>query len=91
MNSKRDSLQIILHILKLLNSGPTTITRVVYGTNLNHESAQRYLYLLEKRGLSETMVFEGERLFSITRKGEQVMRDLKKAVDQLWPPIEGLS
>ena len=90
MKRKRDSLQIILHILKLLSTGPTTITRVVYGTNLNHDSAQKYLYMLERRGLLEPMVFEGERLFSITRKGEQVMRDLKKAVNQVWPSIEGI-
>ena len=90
MKEKRDSLLIILQILKLLSTGPSTITRVVYGGNLNHESAQRYLYLLEKRGFLETIVFEGEKLFSITRKGEQVMKDLKKAVDQVWPPVEGL-
>lgn len=78
-------------MLRLLSSGPATITRVVYGTNLNHKSAQRYLSLLQRRGFLETVSSEDERLFSITPKGEQVLRDLKKAVNNVWAPVESVA
>ena len=91
VKGKRDSLRIICEILKLLNSGPATITRIVYGTNLNHESAQRYLSLLERRGFVLRILSGEGRLFAITEKGEQVLRDFRKAVDNVWSPIEGIA
>ena len=87
VKGKRDPLLIILYILRLLSSGPASITHVAYKTNLNHMSAQRYLSLLEGRGFLQRVLSTEGRMFSITQRGLVAMKDLMRAVEDVWPAL----
>jgi predicted transcriptional regulator len=81
---KRDSIGIILEILRLVQSKPATITRIVYGTNLNHHSAEKYLAALSHRGFIVVQISVGGRsLYSITERGSEVLRDLENVLVKL--------
>lgn len=87
VNGRRDPLLIVLYILHLLSRGPETITHVAYKANLNHRSARKYLSLLESRGFLQTARFTEGRVFLITQKGLTAMKDLMKAVQEVWAPV----
>jgi len=87
VKGKRDPLLIILYILRLLSSGPASITHVAYKTNLNHMSAQRYLSLLEGRGFLQRVLSTEGRTFSITQRGLVAMKNLMRAVEDVWSAL----
>ncbi len=80
MNGKRDSLLILLDILRIASNGPVSITRVTYGANLNHSSARRHLTHLQHRGLIDAVDQPTGRLYIITPKGSDVVREMEKIV-----------
>ncbi len=81
---KRDSVRIISEILRLVLREPATITRIVYGTNLNHQAAENYLATLSRRGLIGVTVSVGGRsIYSITKRGSDVLLDLENVLYKL--------
>ncbi len=81
---KRDSIGIILEILRLVQREPATITRIVYGTNLNHQAAEKYVATLSRRGFIVVQLSVGGRsLYSITERGSEVLGDLENALVKL--------
>jgi len=87
VKGKRDPLLIILYILRLLSSGPASITHVAYKTNLNHMSAQRYLSLMEGRGFLHRVLSTEGRTFWITQRGLVAMKNLMRAVEDVWSAL----
>ncbi len=86
VRNKRDSLLIILEILKTVEKSPAAITEVVYRTNLNHKSAGRYLSLLSQRELvGVTPTVTGRMSYLITERGKEVLRYLEKATTTIFP------
>ena len=68
-NTKRDSLTIVVDILKAFN-GPVALRKmsIVYRSNLNFERVEKYLNLLLSAQLIEAT--EGRDKYRITRKGQ---------------------
>ncbi len=84
VSSKRDSLQIVLEILRTVAVHSSSITQIVYHTNLNHESAERYLALLSRRGLVGIgLTVEGRRVYTITEHGGEVSEYLEKSLSSI--------
>ncbi len=81
---KRDSVLIILDILRVLRNGPANITRVVYQSNLNHSLAGKYLSLLAERGMvTASRGLDGRLGFIITDHGREVLRLLEDGMSRL--------
>ena len=72
----RTRLEILASILKVASSGALK-THIMYKANLSHRQLERYLALLEERGLLAQTVDEemGNRIYRITEKGFNFLRD----------------
>jgi predicted transcriptional regulator len=81
---RRDSVLIILEILRLVRKEPAGITRIVYGSNLSHLAAEKYLGALSRKGLvTMALSAEGRAMWSITDRGVEALRDLERALLKL--------
>jgi predicted transcriptional regulator len=82
MNNRRSEAVILAEILRLALEKPG-ITRVMYGANLNHRAAGKYLNELQKKGLIETVGQSLQRKFQTTPKGKEVLDRLEDALHLL--------
>jgi predicted transcriptional regulator len=84
----RSRIDIIIDILDVAIGG-TNKTSIVYKTNLNFKLADRYLMLLQNRGLIENRLDK----YITTEKGKILLGKAKEVISQLaFPEIipEGL-
>jgi len=68
MTQKRDQYTIARDILNMTKHG-ARITKIVYGTNLNFNVADRYLGQLENNGLVKSTFVGRSRMWITTEKG----------------------
>ena len=84
--AKRDSISIMAAILKTLrHSGPSKKMRMVYGSNINYERLGKYIDLMVTTGLIE-LADPIEKLYAITRKGQDFIGDYDHLTESLKPP-----
>jgi predicted transcriptional regulator len=69
-------MEILASILKVASNGALK-THIMYKANLSHRQLERYLALLEERGLLAQGVDEdmGNRIYRITEKGFDFLRE----------------
>jgi predicted transcriptional regulator len=69
-------MEILASILKVASNGALK-THIMYKANLSHRQLERYLTLLEERGLLAQGVDEdmGNRIYRITEKGFDFLRE----------------
>jgi len=72
----RTRMEILESILKVASNGALK-THIMYKANLSHRQLERYLALLEERGLLAQGVDEdmGSRIYRITEKGFDFLRE----------------
>jgi len=72
----RTRMEILASILKVASNGALK-THIMYKANLSHRQLERYLALLEERGLLAQGVDEdmGNRIYRITEKGFDFLRE----------------
>jgi predicted transcriptional regulator len=72
----RTRMEILASILKVASNGALK-THIMYKANLSHRQLERYLALLEERGLLAQGVDEdvGNRIYRITGKGFDFLRE----------------
>jgi predicted transcriptional regulator len=83
MNKKRDRLQVIYDILKVIKerNGKIKPTHVLYKSNLSHQMMDEYMKeLLGKNFVLENNSKEGK-TYSITLKGQEYLNKYKLIVD----------
>jgi predicted transcriptional regulator len=79
MNKKRDRLQVIYDILKVIRdkNGKIKPTHILYKSNLSHQMMDEYLNeLLEKDFINEENNGEGK-VYSIKPKGQEYLNKYK--------------
>jgi len=74
--SNRTRVEILANILNVASHGALK-THIMYRANLSHRQLERYLALLEERGLLAQLVDEeiGSRVYRITEKGCDFLRE----------------
>ncbi len=77
----RSRIDIIIDILDVAIGG-TNKTSIVYKTNLNFKLADRYLILLQNRGLVENRLDK----YITTEKGKIILRKAKEITSELTFP-----
>jgi len=83
IRSRRDSTQVFYEILSM-EGGGVSKTQIIYRTNLNFESAERYTTFLVERGLLEVKsVPEGTRYF-VTDRGLRLLTPLREVLKELF-------
>jgi predicted transcriptional regulator len=72
----RTRVEILASILNVASNGALK-THIMYRANLSHRQLERYLALLEERGLLTQLVDEeiGSRVYRITEKGCDFLRE----------------
>ena len=72
----RTRMEILASMLKVASNGALK-THIMYKANLSHRQLERYLALLEERGLLAQGVDEdmGNRIYRITEKGFDFLRE----------------
>jgi predicted transcriptional regulator len=72
----RTRMEILASILKVASNGALK-THIMYRANLSHRQLERYLALLEERGLLAQGIDEdmGNRIYRITEKGFDFLRE----------------
>lgn len=81
MPTKRSKDQIIAEILTLCKDGANK-TRIVYQVNLNFDTANPRLDLLQKKGLLEA-VHAGRTIYKTTPAGERILESLR-VVEEIY-------
>jgi predicted transcriptional regulator len=71
-------LEIFEAILKALEDGPATKTRVANASNLNLRRAEGHLRAMAELGLIEEVQEGGRKLFKMTEKGRAFLEDLER-------------
>ncbi|MEM2191934.1 MAG: winged helix-turn-helix domain-containing protein [Archaeoglobaceae archaeon] len=71
---KRSRIEIIFEILKALDSGVTTKTRLMYASNLDWRNFSRYVDYMLKEGLIATKGNE----YRLTEKGRSLLVKLRE-------------
>ncbi|VVB93123.1 Winged helix-turn-helix [uncultured archaeon] len=79
----RSRIDIIIDILEVARAG-TNKTGIVYKTNLNFKLAERYLDLLQNRGLVENRIDK----YITTEKGKILLERARDVILQLTDPEE---
>ncbi len=74
---KRDSFSITMSILSNATEGVRK-TQLVYKTNLNFGTMNRYLRVLIKNGLVSSYMLDGNEHYRTTKKGISFLRELEK-------------
>ena len=76
MPTRRSKEQIITQILDLCKGGDAGKTKIVYQVNLNFKTVNNYLYLLQKKGLLETI--QSEKIhYKTTPSGEKALESFR--------------
>ncbi|MGD2142420.1 MAG: winged helix-turn-helix domain-containing protein [Candidatus Bathyarchaeota archaeon] len=87
---RRSKLEIYLEVLKIIKSGTSKPTRIMYAANISWQPLMRVLESLKAQGLINEIdaTTEGRnkdkrtsRIYEITMKGEQVIRYFREAKD----------
>jgi predicted transcriptional regulator len=75
----RTRVEILASILNVASNGALK-THIMYKANLSHRQLERYLALLEERGLLAQLVDEeiGSRIYRVTEKGCNFLRDYSR-------------
>jgi len=75
LSPRRSSFQIAIEVLAVIESGETRPTRIMYATNLSWNSLKSILNILvEKEFIHEEHLSNRNRVYSITAKGQEVLR-----------------
>lgn len=77
MNTKRSRYGIILAILQVTVNG-ATITKIVYGANINFKIAKKYLDYLIENGFVDVYEKDGKRYYRKTEKGRRFQKKLEE-------------
>jgi len=77
MHSKRSRYGIILAILQVTVNG-ATITKIVYGANINFKMAQKYLEYLTENGFIEIYEKDSKKCYRKTEKGLKFQKKLEE-------------
>jgi predicted transcriptional regulator len=76
--SKRHQLEIIASVLEIAEKGATK-TGLVYKANLNFTMIQKYIRLLESKGMLECVHTSGTRTYRATEKGAAALESIRAA------------
>jgi len=88
MESRRSKLEIYLEVLKIIKGGTAKPTRIMYQANISWQPLMRILSSMVSQGLIEEIDTtqsvrkrdkRTSKIYSITMKGEQVLRYFKGA------------
>ena len=82
--SRRTQIDIIVSILTVaseVEGGEPTKTALVYKSNLNFTLVQKYIALLQRKGLLEMdKSSHGSTTYKITKKGSEALKALRSAI-----------
>ena len=83
MKKKRDRLQIIHDILKVVGdrNGKIKPTHILYKSNLSHQMLEEYLAELISKGLIEESRTSSGKTYSLAQKGFDFLNKYKMMVD----------
>ncbi len=73
MKDKRSRYEVMVAILEIVIN-EATITRIVYGANINFKMAQAYIEYLIEKGLITMFSRNGKNLYKITDKGTSFLK-----------------
>jgi len=83
MSKKRDKLQVIHDILKVISAKDGNIkpTHVMYKSNLSHKMMDEYITEMIDKGLIEEHIGKKGKTYSVTNKGYGYMNQYKVIVN----------
>lgn len=77
---QRSTIRIYLDILAVIDEeGKAKTTRILQRANLPHDRLMRHVSELQKRGLMEESENGGSRYYSVTPKGLEFMKEVRRA------------
>jgi predicted transcriptional regulator len=89
MTRRRTKLEIYLDVLRIIKSGTSKPTRIMYGANLSWKPLQEAIESMLSQSLIREVDATNNRdkrtniIYEITMKGENVLRYFRKAKDLL--------
>ena len=86
--SNRTRVEILASILNVAEHG-TLKTHIMYKANLSHRQLEKYLTFLQQNEMLREVVDEemGTRLFQITEKGIDFLKDYARLAEMYGPEI----
>lgn len=78
MSKKRSKLEIYLEVLRVIRTGCSKPTNIMYKCNLSWITLQEILSSLVKRELVAEIERNGRRIYVITAKGKNVLSNLEE-------------
>ncbi|MGA2973290.1 MAG: winged helix-turn-helix domain-containing protein [Candidatus Bathyarchaeia archaeon] len=73
----RTRVEILAKILQVASSS-TLKTHIMYRANLSHRQLEKYLALLQEKGLLEQVVGADGRMYRATSKGYEFLKDYER-------------
>lgn len=77
LEPNRTRVEILAKILQVA-SNRTLKTHIMYKANLSHRQLEKYLALLQEKGLLEQIVSEDGRMYRATPKGCEFLKDYER-------------
>lgn len=77
LEPNRTRVEILAKILQVA-SNRTLKTHIMYKANLSHRQLEKYLALLQEKGLLEQVVSEDGRMYRATPKGSEFLKDYER-------------
>jgi len=80
VNERRSKLAIFVDIIRVIRrrGGMAKPTHILYGANLSHKRLNQYLGWMIEQGLIEMSEYHGGKLYKVTPKGDNFMKEFKK-------------
>jgi len=73
----RTRVEILAKILQVASSS-TLKTHIMYKANLSHRQLEKYLALLQEKGLLEQVILEDGTMYRATPKGHEFLKDYER-------------